>query len=42
MMGDDRYMGPGVCFGGFGEEFDAGLDFLMEKRAFLLIVLILV
>ena len=33
-MGDDRYMGPGVCFGGFGEEFDAGLDFLMEKRAF--------
>ena len=33
-MGDDRYMGPGVCFGGFGEEFDAGLDFLMEKKAF--------
>ena len=33
-MGDVRYMGPGVCFGGFGEEFDAGLGFLMEKRAF--------
>ena len=24
-------MGPGVCFGGFGEEFDAGLGFVNGK-----------